>query len=66
MERYVTGVGRKVLGLSQGFAMRVRDSASHVGGLTVKVGNQYLSKARIVLADTISVAKESLGSGKRR
>ena len=62
MERYVTGVGRKVLGASQGVAMRVRDSAARIGGLAVNSGSQYFSKARILIADTISVAKESLGN----
>ena len=62
MERYVTGVGRKVLRASQGVAMRVRDSATRIGGLAVNSGSQYFSKVRILIADTISVAKESLGN----
>ncbi|MEL7086269.1 MAG: hypothetical protein AAGM36_17425 [Cyanobacteria bacterium J06597_1] len=62
MERYVTGVGRKALSVSQGVAMRVRDSASRIGGLAVNSGDRYISKARILLADTIAIAKESLGN----
>ncbi|MGK7908124.1 MAG: hypothetical protein AB4040_12990 [Synechococcus sp.] len=62
MERYVKGVGKQILGGSQVIAVRLRDSAIRIGSLSLTLGNQYFSKTRIILSDTISVAKDSLGS----
>lgn len=66
MERYVTGLGKKALGLSQVAAVRILDGATHVGNLAFTQGNLLFNKARIVLADTVSVAKDSFGADSRR